>query len=148
MVDLMQVLEGATYLAFIVGAIVAVFELRDIKRDRGIETLTRLMEHGATRDFQGPMAKVWRLKTTNPQEIEEEISCADLHMLVEFWSIAGYLVTSGLVDAKILLEYFDYVEFWKRVGPWIVNERNTSGSPKAWDPIDTLARMQASRAQS
>lgn len=141
-------MEGATYAAFIVGAIVAIYELREFRTDRRLDLLMRLMERGATREFQEPMSKVWRLKTNNPQEIEKEISLTDIHMLIEFWSISGHLATSGLIDAKVLLDYFDYEEFWKKLGPWIVNERNATGSPEAWSDLDALARMQASRAPS
>ena len=142
MVDILQVLEGATYLAFIVGAIVAVYELRDIKKDRRIELLTRMMEHGATREFQDAMSKVWRTSAADAQQLEKEVPATDLYMLGEFWSITSFLATSGLIERRDLLNYMDYETFWKKMGPWIIAERKATG-PGLWNDVEELARLQA-----
>ena len=45
MVDILQVLEGATYAAFILGATVAVIELRSMRKDRELEFYMRMNEY-------------------------------------------------------------------------------------------------------
>ena len=142
MVDILQVLEGATYAAFIVGAIVAVYELRDIKKDRRIELLTRMMEHGATREFQDAMSRIWRTSATDAQQLEKEVPATDLYMLGEFWSLTSFLATSGLIEREDLLNYMDYETFWKKMGPWIIAERVATGGG-LWGDIEELARLQA-----
>ncbi len=141
MVDIIQVLEGVTYLAFIVGAIVAVYELRTIKKDRRFEFMTRLMEIGVNKEFQDPMSKIWRTNATTAQELEKEISPCDLYTIGEFWSFAAFLADSGLVERKDLLRYLDYETLWKKMGPWIMAEREATGS--LWPNIEQYAELQA-----
>jgi hypothetical protein len=141
-VDILPYLEGLAYVGFIAGAIFAVMELRDIKRDRQIGLMTRLMEHGATREFQEPMGKIWRTKATDAQELEKEISSTNLYMVGEYWSVTAFLATSGLVKRKDLLKYMDYESLWGRMGPWITAERKATDSPEMWSDIEELAQLQ------
>jgi len=143
-VDILQVLEGATYLAFILGAIVAVYELRSIKRDRRFEFLMRLMDLGINREFQDPMSKIWRTNASNAEELEKEVSPADLYTIGEFWSWAAFLAEAGWVERKDLLAYMDYQSLWKKMGPWIVAERKATGP--MWGSIEEFAEMQAAMA--
>ena len=139
--DILQVLEGATYAAFIVGAIVAVYELRTIKKDRRFEFLMRLMELGINREFQDPMSKIWRTNASNAEELEKEVSPAGLYMVGEFWSWAAFLAGEGWIERKDLLTYMDYQSLWRKMGPWIVAERKATGP--MWEGIDEFAELQA-----
>lgn len=147
MVDIIQVLEGQAYVGFIAGAIFAVMELRDIKRDRQIDLMTRLMEHAATREFQDPQAKIWRTNASDAQELEKEIPSADLYMVGEFWSITAFLATSGLVRREELLKYMDFEALWARMGPWITAERKATDSPDMWGGIEELAQLQKEKSK-
>lgn len=148
MVDILPILEGLAYVGFIAGAVFAVMELRDIKKDRRIELQTRMMEQGTTRELMEPLVKIWRTETADPQELEKEISPVSLYMIGENWSIMANLATTGLIRPKDLLEYFDYATFWQKIGPWVMAEREATHSPNMWDDIESLARMQQERRVS
>ncbi len=140
MVNILQVLEGATYLAFIVGAIVAVYELRTIKKDRRFEFLMRLMDIGINREFQDPMSKIWRTNASSAEELEKEISPGELYMIGEYWSWAAFLSESGWIERKDLLDYMAYDDLWKKMGQWIIAERKATGS--LWPVLDRFAELQ------
>ncbi len=146
LVDMLQVLEGAAYLAFIVGAIVAVYELRSLKKDRRFEFLMRLMDLGINREFQDPMSKIWRSSASTAEELEKEISPGELYMIGEFWSWAAFLSESGWIERKDLLDYMAYDDLWKKMGPWIMAERKATGS--MWPVLDKFAELQRAEANA
>ncbi len=142
MVDLMLVLEGTAYLAFIVGAIFAVFELRELKRDRRMDVMMRASEHTNTREFEDAMGKLWRSNANDAKELEKQVSYTDLAMIGDFFNHIAWLGTNGIIDKRTLVEYFPFGYFWEKLRPWVEAERENAGIPSMYTELEALARLQ------
>ena len=142
MVDILQVLEGAAYVGFIAGAIFAVLELRDLKRDRRLELVTQAAMHWTTREFEDAFSKIWRADATDAKELEKQVSFVDLSLIADFHAAVGRLATEGLVDARALTGYFPFSYTWNKMKPWIIAERSASGLPECWADLEKMAIFQ------
>jgi len=141
-VDILQVLEGATYLAFIVGAIVAVYELRDIKKDRRLDVLMRMEEMTVNREFKEANCKIWRSKETTAEGLEKDVSVVDLTMVADYNEFLAELVTEGKVDLNVA-ELFPFAGLWEKISPWIKAVRVEVGVPDMWGDFEKIAKSQA-----
>ena len=119
----MQALEGATYAAFIVGAIVAVFELRSISKDRKLELDTRLSELWLSRDFIEALAKWDETDWQSAESAERTCPKADLIMIAELFNHAATLARDKFVSKKFVLGQFDFEYPWSKMGPWCLDWR-------------------------
>jgi len=141
-VDILQVLEGATYLAFIVGAIVAVYELRDMKKDRRLALVMQAMTHHTTLEFEDAVGKLWRANATDAAGLEKQVGYAELGMITDFyWSIAQ-LGLQGVVDRKMLYPFFPFRSVWSRIKPFVIAERAATGLANSWIELEKIAQLQ------
>jgi hypothetical protein len=141
-VDILQVLEGAAYVGFIAGAIFAVLELRDLKRDRRLELVTQAAMHWTTREFEDAFSKIWRADATDAKGLEKQVSFVDLSLIADFHAAVGRLATEGLVDARALTGYFPFSYTWNKMKPWIIAERSAAGLPECWADLEKMALFQ------
>ena len=126
MVDLLQVLEGATYTAFIAGAIFAVFELRSIKSDRKTELIMRVTEYLSDKELQETMAKVREINTKDPLQIEAEVGKDAIFALVDYLDGISSLAQFKLLDVKFLCYQFTWAGTWNRLEPYVKHMRPRS----------------------
>ena len=142
MVDLMQVLEGATYAAFIAGAIFAVIELRSMKSDRKTELILRINEYFSSKDFEETMFKVREIDTKDPREIEEKVGRVAIFALVDYLDGISALAQFKLLDVKFLCYQFTWTGTWNRLEPYIKHMRQYSlrywGSGFEWMAAEDL----------
>ena len=142
MVDLLQVLEGLAYVGFIAGAIFAVMELRDMKRDRRLGLLMQASMHITTREFENAFCKVWRSNATDAGELEKQVSTTDLYLISDFLLSVAHFGEEGLVDRRTLTRFFPFSYLWNKMKPWIIAERIATGLPKVYYEWEALAQLQ------
>ena len=124
MVEVLQVLEGATYAAFIAGAIFAVIELRSMNKDRETDFLMRMNEYWASRDFMDVHIKARELpETDDPRQIEDKIGKVALYSYVEYFEGIAGLVQNKSLKLDFALSIFEWFGIWEKLEPWILNER-------------------------
>jgi len=142
MVDASLVLDAIVAVSIAAGALFAVFELRDLKKDRRVQLMLEATMHYATRDFEDALCKLWRADTSDPKELEKQVSYADLCMVADFhWAMAR-LGQEGLVDRKVLIRLFAFSGVWNRIKPWIAAERAAAGLPEWYSSLEKLAELQ------
>ncbi len=128
-VDILQVLEGATYAAFIVGAIVAVYELRTMTRDRKTEILMRATEFTSTLEFETAGAKFMRARFRTPEEAEEQCSVPVLMMIADYNENLGVLVQRGLVPKDVVMDILNFEYVWDKIKVWARAPLSESADP-------------------
>ncbi len=119
MVDLVQVLEGATYLAFIAGAIFAVFELRSISGDRKTDLMMRMNEYWASKSFQETLLKLRETKTKEPLEIEKAVGKLELYALVDYLDGIASLAQFKLLSVKFICYQYPWAGTWNKLEPYV-----------------------------
>ena len=124
MVDILQVLEGATYMAFIAGAIFAVLELRSMNKDRETDFMMRLNEYWTSKDFIETVVKVRELPETNdPREIEDLVGKMALHSYVEYLDGIGQMGRNKTMRLDFVLDLAEWAGLWVKLEPWILDVR-------------------------
>jgi hypothetical protein len=141
-VDILQVLEGVTYLAFITGAIFAVIELRTLSKDRKTDLYARFNEHWSSKDFEEAFIKIRYLDSKDPREMERICSKESLWMVVDYVSGIAEFARDNLVDRKWVLSFCHWELIWDRLKPWVLDMRETIGNPYIGDGIEWGAKMQ------
>ena len=125
-VDILQILEGATYAAFIVGAIVAVFELRTMSRDRKLELKLRETEFFCSREFEE--ATVNAVKGNfEPGKVSD----VDMKMLADYWDSMAEMIRARLVTAEEA--GLMYEEAWEWMKPWMATWEERVGEGRFED---------------
>jgi hypothetical protein len=128
-VDILQVLEGATYAAFIAGAIFAVVELRTMRKDRETDFLLRLNEYWCSKDFADVLLKVRELpETGDPREIEDKVGKLDLYRYVEYFEGIAMMVQNRSLKKDFVLDLADWYGLWVKLEPWIDDVRHKAHS--------------------
>ena len=117
-VDLLQVLEGATYAAFIVGAIVAVYELRDLKRNRELEVGLRIADSWMNREFVGATLKLMKAEYTTAKELQDQSLEVDAKLVADLYDWYAGMIRDGRIDHASV--YLDFATCYKGLEPWIV----------------------------
>ncbi len=149
MVDVLQVLEGATYAAFIAGAIFAVIELRTMSRDRRMELVLRFNEFWCSKDFVEAFTKVRKLgpEDKNPRQIEEKCTEESLWMVMDYVTGVGDLYYYGnLVDRKFVRGMISWNLIWQKLEPWVVDMRQKVGNPYIGLSLEGCAAEERQRA--
>jgi hypothetical protein len=115
---MLPILEGATYLAFIVGAIVAVYELRDLKETRELETSLRLADQWLNRDFVEATVKLMRAEYTTAKEVQDQSLEVDAKYVADLFDWYAGLIQEGRIDRKSVDLAFGTC--YEGLEPWIV----------------------------
>lgn len=123
LVELMDVLETAAYVSFVLGAIFAIYQLRIVARDRKTQLTMQICEHWGSKDFEEALAKLWTLEFKDGKEAEEIFSMATLMMVIDYVDWMAYLARERLVDRDFMLNQINFEGFWDRFKPWIVHMR-------------------------
>jgi hypothetical protein len=147
-VDILQVLEGATYAAFIVGAIVAVYELRTMSRDRRLEMSMRFNEHWCSKDFEEAFTKIRGLspEDMDPRQIEEKCTQEALWMVVDYVSGIGDLYYEKSVDRRFVFNFIAWDLMWQKLKPWVIDMREKTGNPYIGFSLENCAKEERRRA--
>ena len=123
-VDLLQVLEGATYAAFIAGAIFAVIELRSINKDRETDFLMRLNDFWSSRDFEETRVKVKDLpETDDPRQIEDTVGRVALFSYVDYFDGIAGMAENKSLKLDFVINLAEWFGMWEKLEPWVLNER-------------------------
>jgi len=123
-VDILQVLEGATYGAFIAGAIFAVIEMRSMNKDRETDFLMRFNEYWSSRDFMDTHIKVRELPVTDdPRVIEGKVGKVALFRYVEYLEGIAMLVQNKSLKLSFVLDLAEWFGPWEKLEPWVLDER-------------------------
>jgi len=140
-VELLQVLEGATYAAFIIGAIVAVYELLSASKDRRADMLIRANEFWCSREFEETFLKMreaYEEKVAGAQELEDRVGKLALWMQVDYLDGVAGLAQTKAIDKKTVLGMFGWHRMWSGLEPWISSKRR-SGYPQLGTAFEWLA---------
>jgi len=142
LVGSMEVLEAAAYASFVVGAVFAIWQLHEMRRDRRTQLVLQAMTHYTTREFEDAMCKLTRADASDAKELEKQVSYVDLYMITDFhWAIA-HLGLQGLMDTRTLTGFFAFSFVWNKIKPWIIAERTAIGMSNAYADIEKMAQMQ------
>jgi len=125
MVDILQVLEAATYTAFILGATVAVIELRSMRKDRELEFFMRMNEHWTSRDFEEALLKVRELppEIEDNREIENRCGALALWTYIDYLDGIGQMARAKMLRKDIVLDMAEWAGLWIKLEPWIMDKR-------------------------
>ncbi|UCE45880.1 MAG: hypothetical protein JSU93_03150 [Methanobacteriota archaeon] len=137
MAELMEVIEAAAYMAFVLLAVFAVFELRIMARDRKLEFAMRQNEFICTKEFQEPLCKLWETEAQDADELEKEVSYTGLSMLADYFAGLALLAEDRLMDERIVAMQYNYIEIWKKLKPWVLRLRIRH--PQIYKEIEELA---------
>jgi hypothetical protein len=123
-VDLLQVLEGATYAAFIAGAIFAVIELRSMNKDRETDFLMRMNDFWSSRDFEETRIRVMDLPITDdPGKMEDKVGRVALYSYVDYFEGIAMMVQNKSLKLGFALSLAEWFNLWEKLEPWILDER-------------------------
>ncbi len=142
MVDILQALEAATYMAFIAGAVFAVVELRAISRDRRTDMLLRLNDHWSSKEFEeavNPIRLLMLVDAKDPAEIEKRCSFDNLMTVIDYLDGIGELARLKLLDKDFIAEMLNWTAFWSALGPWIEDARAKYKSPRFAEGFQFMA---------
>jgi hypothetical protein len=142
MVDASLVLDAIVAVSIAAGAFFAVFELRDLKKDRRTQIMLQACTHWSTREFEDAMCKLYRANASDAKGLEKEVSLADLYMITDFHWIVARLGLEGLVDTRTIIRIFPFSLVWNKVKPWVVAERVSIGHEGVYSSLEKIAEMQ------
>jgi len=142
MVDASLVLDTIVAVSIAAGALFAVAELRDMKRDRRILLIQQINDHIATREFTDSLDKIWKSNANSAEELERLASASELHMVANYFEGVAHLGAQGLVHKSVLIAYWPYYVLWKKMGPWILAERKAANLPAMYADMEDLAHWQ------
>jgi hypothetical protein len=142
MVDASLVLDAIVAVSIAAGALFAVAELRDMKKDRRMQLILQVNAHMSTREFMDAFCKIWRSNAIDAKELERQVSFVDLNMVANYFESVAHLATQSLVHKRILMAYFPYYVIWKKISPWVLAERVALDLPPLYRDIETLAHWQ------
>jgi len=142
MVDASLVLDVIVAVSIAAGAFFAVAELRDMRKDRRIQLIQQINDHIATIEFMDAFVKIWQSNATSAEELEENASYSELHMVANYFEGVAHLGAQGLVSKSILIAYWPYYILWKKMGPWIIAERKVYDLPAMYADMEGLAKWQ------
>jgi len=143
-VDLLQVLEGVTYAAFIVGALVAVYELRVMSRDRRTELYSQMGEHWTSREFEEAMAKYALADYQSAESIEKTVPRVDILMIADTLDWMAALVRYKIVDYKTVTSVMTFSMNWEKLKPWCLEWRKHT-TPGHFGDFEWLANEENRR---
>jgi len=143
MVDASLTLDAIVAVSIAAGALFAVIELRDIKKDRRVQLMLQASAHIATREFEDALGKVWRADATDAKGLERQVSYVDLCMVADYLDFVAGLVISNLVEEKALANW-PYYYVWGKLSPFVHAEREATKIPTTWQNIERLAQLQKS----
>ena len=142
MVDASLVLDAIVAVSIAAGALFAIIELRDMKKDRRLGLLMQVCLHCTTKEFEDAFNKVWRADASDAKGLERQVSPVNLYLMSDFFMSIAHLGQEGLMDAKTLTSFFAFSYVWQKVKPWIVAERATTGLPKLYYEWEVFAQLQ------
>lgn len=145
MVDLLVGLEALASISFVVGAVVAVIELRRISRDRKAETILRLAGVLDSLESEQAYEKILGVDMTHspePELLEQKVSRAQLIFVSTQYDYVGYLLKKNLIDRDLVLEVVSPGPAWRALRKWIAQYREHFGSD-AFENFEAFARIAA-----
>jgi len=142
MVDASLVLDAIVAVSIAAGALFAIVELRDMKKDRRLGLLMQACLHVTTREFEDALVKVWRADATDAKGLEKQVGPNDLYMISDFYLVAAHLGIEGLVDERTLTRFFTFSYVWNKIRPWVIAERAATGLPKLYYQLEVFAQLQ------
>lgn len=143
LVELMNVLEAAAYLSFILGALFAVYQLRIMGRDRQTEFAMRVAEYVSSREFQEPLCKLWETSAQDAERLEEEVTYVGLSMIADYFDALTDLVERRLLREDLVAEQYNYPVLWRKIEPWVLRLREET--PQIYSGFEGMAMREASR---
>ena len=141
MVGSMEILEGAAYISFIVGAAFAVWQLYEMRRDRATQLVLSMMDTMASPEIQEMSRKIWDCEFSNAEEAEAKCGAGPLNAIGGWHEGMGYLVRRRLVDPEAVFEVMQVGAVWDKLKPWLLKEREKSG-PAMYEHFEYIARME------
>jgi hypothetical protein len=140
-VDLLQVVEGLAYVGFIAGAIFAVWELREVRRDRATQLMLSMMGAVSSRDMQEMVRPIEDSEYGSAQEAEERCGRVALYAVGGYFECLGYLVAQRMIDSKAVFEGLGIVDVWDKMKPWVLVERENHG-PAQFENFEKAAELE------
>jgi len=142
MVDLMQVLQGLAYVGLIAGTAFTLWQLYEMRRDRGTHLVLSIVNTVTSRDTQELGRKVFDNEETDANGIEEACGRTALYSVGSFIDDIGYLVRRRMVDRECALETIAFADAWDKMKPWILREREKRGFAQLFHNMEYVAQLQ------
>ena len=139
MVDAALVLDAIVAVSIAAGAVFAVVELREMRRDRRTGLMLQLAGIWLTLEFHQALSDIVRAKFSTGEEAEKVCSSAGLILVGDFFEIAGEYVEAGLLDCDDVTETYPVEWAWKKMKPWVIYLRSTAGIEHALGTFEWLA---------
>ncbi len=142
MTELMEVIEGAAYLSFVLLAVFAIFQLRIMARDRKTEFMMRVSEFVCSKDFQEPLCRLWRTDAQDAEGLEKDVSYTGLSMIADYFEGLSSFVERDLIEEGLVADQYNYPVLWEKIKPWVLPMRDEY--PQIYSGMEDLARKSAS----
>jgi hypothetical protein len=139
MVDASLVLDAIVAVSIAAGAVFAVVELREMRKDRHTGLMLQLAAIWLTREFHQALSELVKARFSNGEEAEAACSPAGLLLIGDFFEIAGEYVETGLLDCDEVTYAYPVEWFWEKLKPWTIYLRSTTGIDGALVAFERLA---------
>ena len=140
MTDVSQILDVARTVIIGLGALFAVFQLREIARDRKFQLVVNLCSQYLS-ELTEPYCKLFSEEYADPAEMEKKVTYERLFKLAAFYEAVGLMVRERHVDAHVVMEYLPIVDVWEKMKPWALWYREKTKVPEYWEHFEHLANI-------
>jgi hypothetical protein len=138
MIDLLSVLNGVAALSIALGAVFAVLQLRGIQRDRSTQLVITLFSQFLS-ELSEAQSVLFSEEFKDVADMRKKCSEEGLVKLAGFYEGVGFLVSRGLVDARVVVEFLPVRPTWERMKPWVLQYREKG--PAWWTNFEFLANL-------
>ncbi len=142
--DLRQIVTVLAPMAIIVGVLVAIVQIRDLRRVRQMETVMRLFDRFDDEDFQQRFQHLMRWKFRNLEDFERrarEDDWVTLNTVTVFFESMGTLYKRGLAPLELLDDLLSgpITSCWGKIGPLWIEYRKKRDRPMMAEWFELLA---------
>ena len=141
MIDLLQVLQASAYVGAILGAAVAIWNLKGFARDRRTRLVLDIYSHHGTLEFSTHFMKIMNAEFNDAKEAEEKCGLVTLIMVSSYYEGISLLIKRRLVDAGLVFESLPFNAVWEKIKPWCLDRRTKLSDPTLFENLEYAAGL-------
>ena len=141
MVDALQALQASAYVGAILGAAVAIWNLKGFARDRRTRLVLDIYAHHGTLEFSEHFMKIMNAEFENANEAEEKCGLVTLVMVGSYYEGVSLLIRRKLVDAGLVFESLPFNAVWEKMKPWCLDRRVKLNDPTIFENLEYAAGL-------
>lgn len=139
MAEVLQVLQAAAFTSAILGAAVAIWNLKGFARDRRTRLVLDIYSHHGSLEFSEHFMKIMNAEFNDAKEAEEKCGLVTLIMVSSYYEGVSLLIRRKLVDAGLVFESLPFNAVWEKIKPWCLDRRTKLNDPTLFKNIEYAA---------